>query len=201
MFFWIFFEGVCVCRSDVGRKTSVLEKPSKTSTGARKSRFTLFDAIEKIDRNSFAEALENTFFEDRSATCSPNAPERVRDAFRTLPGSILEGVKGLPAPLGRLLGVSWALLGASWAPLGRSWAPLGWSWAPLGCILALRDVPDLDFGASGTNFEGPGASILEDLASILNKRFHSIPIHAHLSSKFQSLSLRSPSGLGGIREA
>ena len=105
-------------------------------------------------------------------------PER----SRTRPGSVPDlagldfgGVGGLPAPLERLSGISWALLGASWAPLRRSWAPLGWSWAPLGCILALRDVPDLDFGASGTNFEGPGAPILEDLASILSKRFHSIP--------------------------
>ena len=87
------------------------------------------------------------FFEDGSATCSPNAPECVRDAFWILPGSILEGVGRLPAPLGRLLGISWALLGASWAPLGHSWAPLGWSRAPLGYILALQDVPDLDFGS------------------------------------------------------
>ena len=88
------------------------------------------------------------------------------------------------APLERLLGVSWALLAASWAPLKRSWAPLGWSWAPLGCILALRDVPDLDFGASVTNFESPGAPILEDLSPILGKRFHSIPcVRTHVCTR------------------
>ena len=37
--------------------------------------------IETTDRNSVAETSENAFFEDRSATCSPNAPERVPDTF------------------------------------------------------------------------------------------------------------------------
>ena len=36
------------------------------------------------------------------------------------------------APLGPVLGASWAVLGGSWAVLGPSWAVLGPSWGPLG---------------------------------------------------------------------
>ena len=36
------------------------------------------------------------------------------------------------APLGAVLGLSWAVLGASWAVLAPSWADLGACWGPLG---------------------------------------------------------------------
>ena len=90
------------------------------------------------------------------------APTRL-GRIPVLPGLILERVWGLLGPRRRLLVISWALLSASWAPLGHSWAPLDWSEASFVCILALEDVPDLDFETSRTNFEGPGAPVLEDL--------------------------------------
>ena len=77
----------------------------------------------------------------------------------------------------------------------------------LGCLLAglghllgaswlSGTAPTSILGASGTNFEGPKAPILEDLASILSKRFHSIPFPAYRSischsTPFHSIPLRS----------
>ena len=49
----------------------------------------------------------------------------------------------------------------------------------------------MPLGASGTDFGGPGAPIWEDLASILSKRFHSIPFHAHHATAFHSMSFHS----------
>ena len=36
------------------------------------------------------------------------------------------------APVGPVLGASWAILGGSWVVLGSSWAVVGASWEPLG---------------------------------------------------------------------
>ena len=74
-------------------------------------------------------------------------PKRTPTRPGRIPGLILERVWGLLGPLRRLLVISWALLSASWVPLGHSWAPLDWSEASFVCIVALEDVPELDFGS------------------------------------------------------
>ena len=90
-------------------------------------------------------------------------PERTRTRpgrVPTLPGLILEGVWSLLGPRRRLLDISWALLNASWAPLGRLLGPSGLVLGTF-CISWLsRTSPTSILGASGLNFEGPGAAIL-----------------------------------------
>ena len=61
-------------------------------------------------------------------------------------------------PLGRLLGALGRLSGSlgrflssSWVLLGRSWASLSSSRTPLGRILPPQDLPNLDFGGSGSS--------------------------------------------------
>ena len=76
--------------------------------------------------------------------------------------------------LGRLLGASWASLGRSWALLGRLLGARRPLLVGLGRLLGaswlLETSPTSILEASGTNFEGPRALMLEDLATILSKR-------------------------------
>ena len=108
-------------RNDLARKTSILEKPLKTSTGAIKFKVRALTPYAKIDQKT-----EKTRTEGLS---NPAVDEgRNKNWPWGSPGSILQ-------PLGRLLDVPWASLGRSWAPLGHSWALLGPLWALLGCFL------------------------------------------------------------------
>ena len=58
------------------------------------------------------------------------------------PRPVLVAHGRLPASLGCLSGVPWALL-------GRSWLSLGWPMGLQGCILGPRTAPGLDFGGPG----------------------------------------------------
>ena len=117
----LIFRGFLVHRNDIARKTSILEKPLKTSTGAIKFKVRALTPYAKIDQKT-----EKTRTEGLS---NPAVDEgRNKNWPWGSPGSILQ-------PLGRLLDVPWASLGRSWAPLGHSWALLGRLWALLGRFL------------------------------------------------------------------
>ena len=105
------------------------------------------------------------------------------DRSRTWPGRV-PGLAGLDFGGGvGSPGASWASLGHLLGALGRLLGSLGCLLAGLGHLLGASwlsgTAPTSILGASGTNFEGPKAPILEDLASILSKRFHSIPFPAY----------------------
>ena len=107
--------------NDIARKTSILEKPLKTSTGAIKFKVRALTPYAKINQKTTKTRTESfskaAIYEGRDKNWPWGSP-----------GSILE-------PLGRLLDVPWASFGRSWAPLGHSWALLGASWAILGRFL------------------------------------------------------------------
>ena len=123
--FWRLLKPIFRClfarHKDIARKTSILEKPLKTSTGAIKFKVRALTPYAKINQKTTKTRTESfskaTIYEGRDKNWPWDSP-----------GSILE-------PLGRLLDVPWASFGRSWAPLGHSWALLGASWAILGRFL------------------------------------------------------------------
>ena len=132
--------------TDIARKTSILEKPLKTSTGAIKFKVRAVTPCATIDQKSSLERLAH-------APASRTVIKLIHLRLRASRDSLLEGFGCLLgaswAPLGRSWAPSWQLLGASWPSLERSWVPSGCSWVCLGCILAPRDAPGLDFGGFG----------------------------------------------------
>ena len=123
--FWRLLRPIFRClfarHKDIARKTSILEKPLKTSTGAIKFKVRALTPYAKINQKTTKTRTESlskaAIYEGRDKNWPWDSP-----------GSILE-------PLGRLLDVPWASFGRSWAPLGHSWALLGASWAILGRFL------------------------------------------------------------------
>ena len=123
--FWRLLRPIFRClfarHKDIARKTSILEKPLKTSTGAIKFKVRALTPYAKINQKTTKTRTESlskaAIYEGRDKNWPWDSP-----------GSILE-------PLGHLLDVPWASFGCSWAPLGHSWALLGASWALLGRFL------------------------------------------------------------------
>ena len=123
--FWRLLRPIFRClftrHKDIARKTSILEKLLKTSTGAIKFKVRALTPYAKINQKTTKTRTESlskaTIYEGQDKNWPWGSP-----------GSILE-------PLGRLLDVPWASFGCSWAPLGHSWALLAASWALLGRFL------------------------------------------------------------------
>ena len=119
--FWRLLRPIFRClfarHKDIARKTSILEKPLKTSAGAIQFKVRALTPYAKINQKTTKTCTDSlskaTIYEGRDKNWPWDSP-----------GSILE-------PLGRLLDVPWVSFGCSWAPLGHSWALLGASWALL----------------------------------------------------------------------
>ena len=112
-------------------------------------------------------------------------------------GALGGGVSGpSPEPLGRLLGVSWAVLDAFWAVLGAFWAVLGASWAvlsaswavlePLGRFWAVKSPQDASKTPQDASGTPPTPSKLEVFLTFLHMFMLSQKCRPEMGSKMGS---------------
>ena len=128
----LIFRGFFLCRNDIARTTSILEKPLKTSTGTIKFKVRTLTPYAKISRknakNRARSLSRKPCHKKLYKKLVPGSPARfsgVLDASRASLRHLLGTLGCLLAALGYLWGASWALLGTFWPVLGVSWAHVG----------------------------------------------------------------------------